>query len=564
MIRNFFNSKISVIALFALFLGWLLLWFDCDPSILRRYGDFGDEGYWFQNAANKLNHGRFLTDDQGQAFFGAPLYNWLLTVFIRLGDSRIFLAKLLSVLCTFGSGILLFRILNSFVQNRAQVLLFVVLFFSLAEVKYYSAWISPVSMEMLGLMGYLAFVLKNDLSRTKNAMIAGFLVLLCLGIKLTSITLIPVLALHIVYDLLKNNIVTVGNYRRGLLRLLAGIGIPVFGYIFINLLLKQQYPAEFKQFGQVVAWNLNLKVGLNSIINESLNIAFYLKGFTGILKYPTSSLLIAISFFMFLKFFGMLNFGKWRAAVLADRNGSFIFILLGISFLYLSITGTMGFDRRLIVYLPIFVLLGALLWQGYSETVSLNKINRILNFGLVILILGVQFWALRETGLLNIAKVRNLLAILAFLSIVIVAVYRQFAPLFLILSNVVLVLFFPPKGTQLAEARNKVKEITAKHNAVYISGQEAHLLAMDSKVIPIWYLKNMFTWNHKLNLFQSNRPVALVECVNHPNPGYLNRLDLPKDTKLIDSAVFSGFRYAGRQGFTRNKYKVLIVAPARN
>jgi hypothetical protein len=106
-----------------------------------------------------------------------------------------------------------------------------------------------------------------------------------------------------------------------------------------------------------------------------------------------------------------------------------------------------------------------------------------------------------------------------------------------------------------------VKEITEKHQVAYITGQEAHLLAMESKAIPVWYLKNMFTWNYKMNLFGSKKPVALVECVNHPNPGYLCRQDMPLGSKIVDSAEFTGFNYAGVKGLTANKYKVFIVAP---
>ena len=53
-----------------------------DPSYLKRIGDWGDEGYWLQNPINKIRYGSFLTDDQSQSFFGAPIYNWI--VFIIL------------------------------------------------------------------------------------------------------------------------------------------------------------------------------------------------------------------------------------------------------------------------------------------------------------------------------------------------------------------------------------------------------------------------------------------------------------------------------------------------
>ena len=562
MMRNFFNSKISFIALFLLSFAWLTLWFDCDPSILRRSGDFADEGYWYQNAANKINHGKFLTDDQGQAFFGAPIYNALLTTFMQMGLERIFMAKLLSILFTFGAGVLLFRILSTFVQDRKQVFLFTALFFLLAEVKYYSAWISPVSMEMLGLMFYLTFILKNQLISTAKIAIAGFLVLVCIGIKLTSIILIPALALHILFDLAANNLISWRSFKHGFAKLFVGVSIPICGYVLINLMLKSQYPHEFKQFGQVVAWNLNLKLGLQSIIYESLNIAFYIKGFTGILKYPSAALLVVIPFFMLINFAVRFNRKQWSSMLFENRPIKLIFLLLLVSYGYFTITGTMGFDRRLVIYLPVYVLLSGLLWSSFTTLLSQNTLQRLLSAMLLLLILAIQFWALRDSGLLKVAAVRNSMAMLAAFSMAVLLIRRNWVPSFLILGNVTLVLLFPPQGYNLTNARKQVDELTRKHHAAYTTGQDAHLLSMESGAIPVWYLKNMFNWNHKLDLFGSGRPVALIEAVNHPNPAYLNRTDMPQ-TKIIDSAEFNGFNYAGKEGITHNHYKLYILTSGK-
>ncbi len=111
---SFSKSTIQSILLWALaFLSIFLIFsnVDGDLSVLRRHGDYGDEGYWIQNAFNKVKHGLFLTDDQAQGYFGAPLFTFLLTGFVKIFGATLYYARLFSILVILFSVCLLWLLL---------------------------------------------------------------------------------------------------------------------------------------------------------------------------------------------------------------------------------------------------------------------------------------------------------------------------------------------------------------------------------------------------------------------------------------------------------------------
>ena len=68
--RGFGWATIAFAALFA----FQAVRLDADPSFLKRFGDFGDEGYWPHNARCKVLFGQWLPDEFNQAYIGAPLF----------------------------------------------------------------------------------------------------------------------------------------------------------------------------------------------------------------------------------------------------------------------------------------------------------------------------------------------------------------------------------------------------------------------------------------------------------------------------------------------------------
>ena len=68
--RGFGWATIAFAALFA----FQAVRLDADPSFLKRFGDFGDEGYWQHNARCKVLFGQWLPDEFNQAYIGAPLF----------------------------------------------------------------------------------------------------------------------------------------------------------------------------------------------------------------------------------------------------------------------------------------------------------------------------------------------------------------------------------------------------------------------------------------------------------------------------------------------------------
>ena len=59
---------------------------DADPSLLKRWGDIADEGYWVHNARMKIIFGEFLSDNLNISYLGAPLYNLLVYIFQYWGS----------------------------------------------------------------------------------------------------------------------------------------------------------------------------------------------------------------------------------------------------------------------------------------------------------------------------------------------------------------------------------------------------------------------------------------------------------------------------------------------
>ena len=94
-----------------------------DPSIFKRWGDFGDEGYWLNGAKNFLYSGSISNgiDQLNQAEIGAPLYTLILYLSFILFDDSLLTARSVSIFFT--SLIVFIICLTNFIslKNGAKI-----------------------------------------------------------------------------------------------------------------------------------------------------------------------------------------------------------------------------------------------------------------------------------------------------------------------------------------------------------------------------------------------------------------------------------------------------------
>lgn len=118
-----------------------------DPSIFKRWGDFGDEGYWVSGAKNFLYYGSFSNgvDDLNQAEIGAPLYTLFLYISFILFDDSLQIARSLSV---FFACLVVFSVFLSSILSLKNKFIFTLLFVTSSTVISNSQWGTPQSMQI--------------------------------------------------------------------------------------------------------------------------------------------------------------------------------------------------------------------------------------------------------------------------------------------------------------------------------------------------------------------------------------------------------------------------------
>jgi len=63
-------SKVIVSAVFLFLFSFHLMFFESDPSPIKRWGDVGDEGYWVHNARVNILFKNYNLDDVQMSRFG--------------------------------------------------------------------------------------------------------------------------------------------------------------------------------------------------------------------------------------------------------------------------------------------------------------------------------------------------------------------------------------------------------------------------------------------------------------------------------------------------------------
>lgn len=543
---SFSKSTIKVISLSALALLSVILIFtnlDGDISILRRHGDYGDEGYWIQNAFNKVKHGVFLTDDQAQGYFGAPLFTFLLTAFIKAFGATLYTARLFSLIIALLSACLLWVTLKKILKNNFTSSLLVVLFLSLPETKLYGGWCSPITLEWLFSIAFIYWVLNHPLTNFKNIAIAAILILLNVLSKSTSIYLIGVFAFQIFFDLklIKQN----DKLKTVITKLLLACVLLFVGYNLIQITLKLQYPAEYAQFKQLIKWNMNFKQGIIDMLSQTLNPFFWMQNIIGLLKF-TSGILIMIVFIWSIKTsLAKINYKlsviKSSSFWVENRNFAVFAMVFFTYWIFLLLIGQTGFDRRIAAQLPILFVGFGIAINNIGNSWFTSKRWKLIGVVIAVFVFGNQAIDMFNSGTIFYLPLLGFMTLAALGFFVFIRFGNPPKAIFyIILVNCVSTFIFQSKTHTLSTISKNLSDIKTKYNVKYIVGFHAHQLASNNEIIPIWYQKKLVNWNLKFQLFDRDHATLIVSSMNHPDRTKMNETlftikDLPSSVAIIDS-----------------------------
>lgn len=542
---SFSKSTIQSILLWALaFLSIFLIFsnVDGDLSVLRRHGDYGDEGYWIQNAFNKVKHGLFLTDDQAQGYFGAPLFTFLLTGFVKIFGATLYYARLFSILVTLLSACLLWLLLKKTIKNTVYSSLLVVLFLSLPETKLYGAWCSPITLEWLFSIVYLYWVVNHPLINFKNIFVAAIIILLNILSKSTSIYLIGVFVFQMVFDfaVLKQK-----SKKTILIYVIISAVLLYISYTLIQMVLKSNYPIEHSQFKQLIKWNLNFKKGFIDLFSETLNPLFWTTNIIGILKY-TSGLLILMIFVWSIKSgLSKINyrFKEFKSLQYWANHRQFaVFALLFFTYwFFLLIIGQTGFDRRVVAQIPILFFGVGLALRNIEDSWYSTKRWKIFGAIITIIIFCNQAIDMFNSGSIFYMPLFAFAVLSAIgFGIFVISSKPTYAIFYIVLVNCMSTHIFRSKTHQLSELSTQLSNFKSKYNVKYIVGYHSHHLASNNNIIPIWYQKKLVNWNQKFPLFGKDYSTLVVASLNDPEKStkdevFLTIKDLDKNTIILDS-----------------------------
>ncbi len=515
-----------LLAILALF---FLLWnLNGDPSILKRYGDYGDEGYWVQNAINKLSHGKYLTDDQSVSYFGAPLYNQLLTLQFRLFGISFLSARVVSVLFLLLTAMVLFYILKPHVRNKRYLWIYVISFLLLFDNKLYYQWATPVPMEIFFQSLLLLILTRYKLNR-RNTIIAVIMLLYgAILSKTTSIWLIGFLMMIFFFDYREEGKKVFSG--KLIIKLLFFFIICIVPYLLLNLYFIKTEPERFLSFNQL----LQHHVGFNfEIFFNFLNPHYYVQGLAAIFKYPNSFFLLLIP--MSAVFFISFRQSYFRKFLLRENRTLLVLGIYLITFLlFLIMIGGFGLDRRLINFIfPLYILL-ILIFDRYHER-ELRPIERIglCIFFLLIafiqiksllyqLFLGYRISGLRQEimgmGMGSAMVIVSIVAVFIVLSCLLIYRFRMkhlFS--YFIVLNLLFHVGFLNTGNTLPEANQRIDALATSKGARMIVGYNAHQLAMEGHILPIWWFykgSGHPPWNENMQIFTGQHPTLVVISTN--------------------------------------------------
>lgn len=537
---------ILLITISIFFLFWNL---NGDSSILKRLGDYSDEGYWVQNSINKTLHGTFLTDDQSQSFFGAPLYNQILTLQFKIFGVSFFNARLISIIFLFLTVIVLYYILISQIKNKNYILLYIAAFLLLFDNKLYYQWATPVPIEVFFQSLFILFLIKYKLENFKTAIIAILLMYLSILSKTTSIWLIGFVLIIFLFDNLNMNNISIT--KKMILKLLFYSIICITPFLLLNYYFATIEPDKFASFTQLLKQN----IGLNkAIITNFLNPIYYLQQLTQILKFPNSSFLLIMPLTILI----FMNFSRFKTKMffLSENRVYVVLFTYVLAFIiFLLLIGQFGYDRRQInLILPLYVISVLLYDKFLNKEIKFKNILFLCALFVVISILQfihlLQYISMnRLLGLSSQSKLIIVFIVLFYLLLSCYFIFKyklKFLFVNFIFLNIIFHFIFINNDHSLLDANKKINEVAEKYNAKFITGCRAHQLAVESNVIPIWWLDKTLgypSWNINFPLFSKANPILIITDLRlNKSCGYFPLKNIPHDFNVVESDSLFLFR----------------------
>ena len=298
-----------------------------------------------------------------------------------------------------------------------------------------------------------------------------------------------------------------------------------------------------------------------------LNPLYYLQSFVQIFKFPNSLFLLVLPILSIIliseSFFKnkIILFLKNRVYTIL-----FFYVLVFISFLIFI--GQFGYDRREINLILPFYIISVLIYDKflYKEM----KLKYIIYICLLFILISIlQFKTLWEHAhidkliiLTNNTKLIIIFIVLLYflLSIYFILKYKlRFLFLNFILLNVIFHFYFINSDHTLLDMNKKIKNISEKYDAKYITGIKAHHLSIESNLIPIWWLDNSqgyTAWNYNFPLFSKrNSTIIITDLSFNTTSSYFPLKNIPSNFKILETDTILLFR----NKFTNNYMDSLIL-----
>jgi len=500
-----------------------------DLSYLKRYGDFGDEGYWLQNPISKIRFDNFLIDDQSQSFFGAPIYNYSIYLFLKYFGISFFTARLTSIILLLLTCYVVFKILLKFDFNKYSSILISISFALLYDNRINYQWSTPIPLEILFQSIFIYHLMFNKLTNFKSITKLIILFILCYNSKATSIFLFP----------LSIGLIILDNYKKSsLYKRVLHFVIPTIIFFFLrNYLFNYFFHDKYESFNKFLFTTIKLDI-IQTISN--LNPYYLIRSSIETFKFPNSTLIYTVITYIILKNLKhIFNLNKLKSFFYNNRSLSILILYIFFYITYLFILNSYGVDRRQInLILPLFLLF----------IILLPKIN-LTNNRLLFLFLFVSLYLIQAVYLFHFlqfdSKVNGFkifvyifvitILFLSCLTIYITRTHNLF--LIFIVTNLFYHILFNRNTETLRFASHSIaKNINSN---LVITGVSAHQLSIENNFIPIWWLNtNIHTtypnWNSNYHFFRKHDiTVVSTDMRNNLNNGYFN--SVPINFKLFRS-----------------------------
>lgn len=538
--RFYFYIGLVLILIAVFFLFWNL---GGDATILKTLGDYGDEGYWLQNSVNKIRYGVFLTDDQSQSFFGAPIFNLLTTFQFKVFGISFFSARFISILFLLLTAIVAFYILKPYIKNQNKLFLYITTFLILFDNKIYYQWATPIPIEIFFQSLVILLVSKITLDNYKKILIVATLVYLAVLSKTTSLWLVGFVSIIYLCD--NFSFLNIRITKVKIIRLFVAGVILLTPFFLISLFFSQIEPEKYSSFLQLLKRN----IGFNKdILTNFINPVYYIINICRGLKFNNSFFLVLLPLISLF----IIPFEKYKNIFKAENRLVLILSVYIITFIgYLIVINQFGSDRRQInLILPLYLISIMSFEYCIKNTAKIKPIHMIIFLFLFILISSIQSLQLLSeiTNHNNLNFIRNqniktiliifvpLLAYYLLASLFILNKKIKFLfPLFIGL-NIIFHIVFINNNQTLKDANKKVEAIRNEYKIKYSTGMFAHHLSIESKIIPIWWLdktSNYPNWNYDFDLFSDHSVLIITNINGNTDNHYFSLENIPEEYEII-------------------------------